>query len=50
MTLGRPKGVSKYERPPRRVIRRNASAIAAWCFICKSEHRFADPCRPLPRP
>ena len=47
MSLGRPKGVGKYEKsdPKWPRIKRNGSSVGAWCYRCKAEHRWAEPCK-----
>ena len=45
--MGRPKGVGKWDspQPPSRKINRSGSTIGAWCYRCKSEHRWEDKCQ-----
>ena len=46
MSLGRPAGIGKWEpREPSRKIKRNGSSVGAWCYRCKSEHRWEQPCK-----
>lgn len=46
------KGKSKWERTiPSRKILRNGSRVGAWCYRCKSEHRWEQGCTgPLTQP
>lgn len=46
-SLGRPKGVGKYEKSDKvkwPKIKRGGSSVGAWCYRCDSEHRWGDAC------